>query len=170
MAPTESGLFVQPIGHIESCFRHVVGTPRQGSLAPATRARIPPGPCPPHLGQHSRPKRLNVLLCGGSGERCCLVSSSLVNSCTRLFKLNCLNQIGPESGWVGGRLFALGLCLCVCVCAHMWGCCVVLRRGFICHDSVALCYVTGVCWCLFAPFRSPTAAGMDRQHLRALAC
>eukprot|EP00667_Euglena_gracilis_P028113 EG_transcript_35466 len=37
---TESGLFVQPIGHIESCFRHVVGTPRQGSLAPATRARI----------------------------------------------------------------------------------------------------------------------------------
>jgi len=37
---TDSGVFVRPIGHVESCFTHVVGTPRQGALAPSTRACI----------------------------------------------------------------------------------------------------------------------------------
>ena len=29
-----------PIGHIESCFRRLRGIPRQGALAPATKARL----------------------------------------------------------------------------------------------------------------------------------
>ena len=37
---TDGGHFVQPIATVESCFPMCVGTPRQGYLAPATRARI----------------------------------------------------------------------------------------------------------------------------------
>uniref|UniRef100_A0A7S1IBB4 TsaA-like domain-containing protein n=1 Tax=Eutreptiella gymnastica TaxID=73025 RepID=A0A7S1IBB4_9EUGL len=37
---TSQGIFVQPIGHLDSCFPNVVGTPRQGALAPSTRAKI----------------------------------------------------------------------------------------------------------------------------------
>ena len=37
---TEDGFFVQPIGVIESCYRQCVGTPRQGMLVPASRARL----------------------------------------------------------------------------------------------------------------------------------
>lgn len=37
---TSRGLFVQPIGEVRSCFQSCVGTPRQGLLAPSTRARV----------------------------------------------------------------------------------------------------------------------------------
>ena len=37
---TSEGFFVQPIGHIESCYRQCVGTPRQGMLVPSSRARL----------------------------------------------------------------------------------------------------------------------------------
>jgi len=37
---TDNGFFVQPIGHIESCYRQVIGTPRQGALVPESRASI----------------------------------------------------------------------------------------------------------------------------------
>ena len=36
---TSEGFFVQPIATIESCYRQCVGTPRQGMLVPASRAR-----------------------------------------------------------------------------------------------------------------------------------
>ncbi|CAK4120776.1 unnamed protein product [Aphanomyces euteiches] len=35
-----AGYYVQPIGAVESCFSQCLGTPRQGLLAPHTRARI----------------------------------------------------------------------------------------------------------------------------------
>lgn len=37
---TSEGFFVQPIGHIESCYRQCVGTPRQGALVPSSRASL----------------------------------------------------------------------------------------------------------------------------------
>ncbi|POM74043.1 Hypothetical protein PHPALM_9045 [Phytophthora palmivora] len=37
---TSKGCFVQPVGIIHSCFKVCLGTPRQGSLAPSTRAKI----------------------------------------------------------------------------------------------------------------------------------
>ena len=37
---TDQGFFVQPIGEIHSCYRQCIGTPRQGLLAPASRATI----------------------------------------------------------------------------------------------------------------------------------
>lgn len=37
---TDEGFFVQPIGEIHSCYRQCVGTPRQGLLAPSSRATI----------------------------------------------------------------------------------------------------------------------------------
>ena len=37
---TTEGFFVQPIGTIYSCFRQCVGTPRQGKLAPSSRATL----------------------------------------------------------------------------------------------------------------------------------
>ncbi|TDH65107.1 uncharacterized protein CCR75_007275 [Bremia lactucae] len=37
---TSKGYFVQPVGLIYSCFKACLGTPRQGSLAPSTRAKI----------------------------------------------------------------------------------------------------------------------------------
>jgi hypothetical protein len=37
---TEQGFFVQPIGHIESCYRQCIGTPRQGALVPSSRAKL----------------------------------------------------------------------------------------------------------------------------------
>jgi tRNA-Thr(GGU) m(6)t(6)A37 methyltransferase TsaA len=37
---TDEGFFVQPIGTIESCYRQCIGTPRQGLLAPSSRATI----------------------------------------------------------------------------------------------------------------------------------
>ncbi|KAL7680473.1 putative Chromo-like domain superfamily, trmO-like domain, YaeB-like superfamily protein [Plasmopara halstedii] len=37
---TSKGCYVQPIGIIHSCFKTCLGTPRQGSLAPSTRAKI----------------------------------------------------------------------------------------------------------------------------------
>ena len=37
---TSEGFFVQPIGHIESCYRQCVGTPRQGMLVPSSRASL----------------------------------------------------------------------------------------------------------------------------------
>jgi tRNA-Thr(GGU) m(6)t(6)A37 methyltransferase TsaA len=37
---TSEGFFVQPIATIESCYRQCVGTPRQGILVPASRARV----------------------------------------------------------------------------------------------------------------------------------
>jgi tRNA-Thr(GGU) m(6)t(6)A37 methyltransferase TsaA len=36
----DEGFFVQPIGHISSCYRQCVGTPRQGMLAPHSRSSI----------------------------------------------------------------------------------------------------------------------------------
>ncbi|CAI5741376.1 unnamed protein product [Hyaloperonospora brassicae] len=37
---TSKGCFVQPVGTVQSCFKVCLGTPRQGSLAPSTRAKI----------------------------------------------------------------------------------------------------------------------------------
>ena len=37
---TDQGFFVQPIGEIHSCYRQCIGTPRQGLLAPGSRATI----------------------------------------------------------------------------------------------------------------------------------
>ena len=37
---TSEGFFVQPIGHIKSCYRQCVGTPRQGALVPSSRASL----------------------------------------------------------------------------------------------------------------------------------
>ncbi|KAE9052526.1 hypothetical protein PR003_g596 [Phytophthora rubi] len=37
---TSKGCFVQPVGTVHSCFKVCLGTPRQGSLAPSTRANI----------------------------------------------------------------------------------------------------------------------------------
>lgn len=37
---TTEGFFVQPIGHIESCYRQCIGTPRQGMLVPESRATL----------------------------------------------------------------------------------------------------------------------------------
>lgn len=37
---TADGFYVQPIGEISSCYRQCIGTPRQGLLAPASRAAI----------------------------------------------------------------------------------------------------------------------------------
>ena len=37
---TQNGFFVQPVGHIESCYRQCIGTPRQGLLVPASRASV----------------------------------------------------------------------------------------------------------------------------------
>lgn len=37
---TTDGFFVQPVAKIESCFRQCVGTPRQGSLVPSSRATL----------------------------------------------------------------------------------------------------------------------------------
>ena len=37
---TSEGFFVQPIGHIQSCYRNCIGTPRQGLLVPSSRASI----------------------------------------------------------------------------------------------------------------------------------
>ena len=37
---TSNGFFVQPIGHISSCYRQCVGTPRQGALVPLSRATL----------------------------------------------------------------------------------------------------------------------------------
>jgi hypothetical protein len=37
--PAQSFTFA-PVGHIESCFRRLRGIPRQGALAPATKARL----------------------------------------------------------------------------------------------------------------------------------
>jgi tRNA-methyltransferase O len=37
---TSEGFFVQPIGHIRSCYRQCVGTPRQGMLVPSSRASV----------------------------------------------------------------------------------------------------------------------------------
>ena len=37
---TSNGFFVQPIGHIFSCYRQCVGTPRQGALVPLSRASL----------------------------------------------------------------------------------------------------------------------------------
>lgn len=37
---TSKGFFVQPVGEVRSCFKSCLGTPRQGLLAPSTRARI----------------------------------------------------------------------------------------------------------------------------------
>ncbi|CAI5743910.1 unnamed protein product [Peronospora destructor] len=37
---TKKGCFVQPVGTVRSCFKVCLGTPRQGSLAPSTRAKI----------------------------------------------------------------------------------------------------------------------------------
>ncbi|TYZ64851.1 hypothetical protein PybrP1_008155 [[Pythium] brassicae (nom. inval.)] len=37
---TSKGFFVQPVGEVRSCFTSCLGTPRQGLLAPSTRARI----------------------------------------------------------------------------------------------------------------------------------
>ncbi|EEY66077.1 uncharacterized protein PITG_03619 [Phytophthora infestans T30-4] len=37
---TSKGCFVQPVGTVHSCFKVCLGTPRQGSLAPSTRAKI----------------------------------------------------------------------------------------------------------------------------------
>ena len=37
---TSEGFFIQPIGHIESCYRHCIGTPRQGLLVPESRASL----------------------------------------------------------------------------------------------------------------------------------
>jgi tRNA-Thr(GGU) m(6)t(6)A37 methyltransferase TsaA len=37
---TSEGFFVQPIGHIESCYRQCIGTPRQGMLVPESRASL----------------------------------------------------------------------------------------------------------------------------------
>lgn len=37
---TSKGCFVQPVGTVRSCFKVCLGTPRQGSLAPSTRAKI----------------------------------------------------------------------------------------------------------------------------------
>jgi hypothetical protein len=34
----ENGHFIQPIGFLRSCYSECVGTPRQGHLAPSTRA------------------------------------------------------------------------------------------------------------------------------------
>jgi tRNA-Thr(GGU) m(6)t(6)A37 methyltransferase TsaA len=48
---TDEGFFVQPIGEIHSCYRQCVGTPRQGLLAPASRATI-------KLNSHISPESL----------------------------------------------------------------------------------------------------------------
>lgn len=48
---TDQGFFVQPIGEIESCYRQCIGTPRQGLLAPASRATI-------KLNSHISPESL----------------------------------------------------------------------------------------------------------------
>ncbi|KAG6609308.1 uncharacterized protein IUM83_00755 [Phytophthora cinnamomi] len=37
---TSKGCFVQPVGTVHSCFKVCLGTPRQGSLAPSTKAKI----------------------------------------------------------------------------------------------------------------------------------
>ena len=37
---TDQGFFVQPIGSIVSCYKQCVGTPRQGMLAPSSRALL----------------------------------------------------------------------------------------------------------------------------------
>ena len=37
---TDAGFFVQPVGVVESCYRQCVGTPRQGLLAPQSRAAV----------------------------------------------------------------------------------------------------------------------------------
>jgi tRNA (Thr-GGU) A37 N-methylase len=37
---TSEGFFVQPVGVVESCYKQCIGTPRQGLLVPASRARI----------------------------------------------------------------------------------------------------------------------------------
>eukprot|EP00606_Chrysophyceae_sp_TOSAG23-5_P001063 GSChrysophyteH2.ASY1.ANO1.916.1 assembled CDS len=37
---TDAGFFVQPMGVVESCYRQCVGTPRQGLLAPQSRAAV----------------------------------------------------------------------------------------------------------------------------------
>ncbi|KAG3114732.1 hypothetical protein PI124_g6495 [Phytophthora idaei] len=37
---TSKGCFVQPVGTVHSCFKVCLGTPRQGSLASSTRAKI----------------------------------------------------------------------------------------------------------------------------------
>ena len=37
---TKEGFFVQPIGHIESCYKQCIGTPRQGLLVPSSRALL----------------------------------------------------------------------------------------------------------------------------------
>jgi len=37
---TDVGFFVQPIGTLRSCYRHCIGTPRQGLLVPSSRATI----------------------------------------------------------------------------------------------------------------------------------
>ena len=37
---TNDGIFVQPIATIRSCFKNCLGTPRQGFLAPQTRATL----------------------------------------------------------------------------------------------------------------------------------
>ncbi|RQM09217.1 hypothetical protein DD237_000373 [Peronospora effusa] len=37
---TKKACFVQPVGTVRSCFKECLGTPRQGSLAPSTRAQI----------------------------------------------------------------------------------------------------------------------------------
>lgn len=48
---TDEGFFVQPIGEIHSCYRQCIGTPRQGLLAPASRATI-------KLNSHISPESL----------------------------------------------------------------------------------------------------------------
>jgi tRNA (Thr-GGU) A37 N-methylase len=37
---TDAGFFVQPVGTLQSCYRQCIGTPRQGALVPASRAKI----------------------------------------------------------------------------------------------------------------------------------
>ena len=37
---TSEGIFVQPIGEIDSCYRQCIGTPRQGLLVPSSRASL----------------------------------------------------------------------------------------------------------------------------------
>ena len=48
---TDEGFFVQPIGEIHSCYRQCIGTPRQGLLAPTSRATI-------KLNSHISPESL----------------------------------------------------------------------------------------------------------------
>lgn len=37
---TSSGYHIQPIGHINSCYKQCIGTPRQGLLVPSSRSSI----------------------------------------------------------------------------------------------------------------------------------